>query len=136
MNDVLAGFNLICRRKWRSKKYPQGLNIGPLGDVLGINEKQEDPFIMATSRLSCRHCGYTKAQVFRKLKTCDRCKMPVYCSRACQKKAWKTHRPMCESNRRAIRAYKKAISLLINIFKLVVSVIVIIYYTLQYYVLW
>ena len=125
-NDVLAGCNLIYRRKLRSKKYPQGLNIGPLGDVLGINEKQEDPFIMATSRLSCRHCGYTKAQVLRKLKTCDRCKMPVYCSRACQKKAWKTHKPMCESNRRAIRAYKKAISLLIILFELVVLVLVLV----------
>ena len=87
MDDVMAGFNLKHRKKPRSKKYPKGLNIGPLGDVLGINEKQEDPFLTATSRLSCRHCGYTEAQVLRKQKSCGRCKMAVYCSESCQKKA-------------------------------------------------
>ena len=110
MNDVMVGRNLKHRRKPRSKKYPKGLNIGPLGDVLGTNEKQEDPFLTATSRLSCRHCGYTEAQVFRKLKKCGKCKMAVYCSESCQKKAWKTHKPMCESNRRANSAYKEAIN--------------------------
>ena len=110
MNDVMVGRNLKHRRKPRSKKYPKGLNIGPLGDVLGTNEKQEDPFLTATSRLSCRHCGYTEAQVFRKLKICGKCKMAVYCSESCQKKAWKTHKPMCESNRRANSAYKEAIN--------------------------
>ena len=102
--------NLKHRRKPRSKKYPKVLNIGPLGDVLGTNEKQEDPFLTATSRLSCRHCGYTEAQVFRKLKKCGKCKMAVYCSESCQKKAWKTHKPMCESNRRANSAYMEAIN--------------------------
>ena len=110
MNDVMVGRNLKHRRKPRSKKYPKGLNIGPLGDVLGTNEKQEDPFLTATSRLSCRHCGYTEAQVFRKLKKCGKCKMAVYCSESCQKKAWKTHKPMCESNRRANSAYMEAIN--------------------------
>ena len=110
MNDVMVGRNLKHRRKPRSKKYPKGLNIGPLGDVLGTNEKQEDPFLTATSRLSCRHCGYTEAQVFRKLKKCGKCKMAVYCSESCQKKAWKTHKPMRESNRRANSAYKEAIN--------------------------
>ena len=108
-NDVMTGFNLKNRRKARSKKAPKGLNIGPLGDVLSINEKQEDPCVTAKSRLSCRHCGYTEAQVFGKLKSCGKCKMAVYCSESCQKKAWKTHKPMCESNRRASNAYKEAI---------------------------
>jgi len=47
----------------------------------------------------CDHCGKTLLELqheSKTLKTCDNCKMVLYCSPECQQKAWKLHEPHCE----------------------------------------
>ena len=83
------------------------MNVGPVGDVLGINEKLSDPFLAPISRLVCEYCSNSKAPNGQKLKVCDRCKMAAYCSKSCQKKTWKTHKQHCDSYKRADAAYKE-----------------------------
>ena len=106
LNDIMLGSFCKAQKKARSKNASKGLNIGPVGDVLGINEKECNPFATPTSNLTCEHCGLSEAQVDGKLKKCGRCKIAVYCSKSCQGKSWKTHKQMCEFYRRVDQAYK------------------------------
>ena len=46
----------------------------------------------------CGGCGRVDEQ--RAFLKCAGCKVTLYCSRACQKKDWKTHKPNCKSFRR------------------------------------
>ena len=107
-DDAMTGYYFKSQRKARGKTVSKGKNIGPVGDVLGVNEKHT-LFEIVTSRLSCQYCGYSNAQIVGKLKACGNCKMEVYCSKTCQRKGWKTHKPVCESYKRVDRAYKEAI---------------------------
>ena len=110
LNDAMAGCLLKERKKFRIKSLKDNvnrLNVGPVGDVLGINEKLSDPFLAPISRLVCEYCSNSKAPNGQKLKVCDRCKMAAYCSKSCQKKTWKTHKQHCDSYKRADAAYKE-----------------------------
>eukprot|EP00033_Pygsuia_biforma_P002520 GCRY01002791.1.p1 GENE.GCRY01002791.1~~GCRY01002791.1.p1 ORF type:complete len:120 (-),score=11.00 GCRY01002791.1:69-392(-) len=42
---------------------------------------------------SCEVCGKTED-----LLSCARCRLVQYCSRECQKKDWKQHKPQCMAN--------------------------------------
>ena len=106
LNDIMLGSFCKAQKKATSKNASNGLNIGPVGDVLGINEKECNPFLTPTSNLTCEHCGLSEVQVDGKLKKCGRCKIAVYCSKSCQEKSWKTHKQMCEFYRRVDEAYK------------------------------
>jgi MYND finger len=44
----------------------------------------------------CHKCGSTTSN--RKLLTCSQCKTATYCSRECQRNAWKTHKRTCRSH--------------------------------------
>jgi splicing suppressor protein 51 len=46
---------------------------------------------------TCVSCGKTETELSpeQTLKRCSRCRVPVYCSRACQKAHWKTHKSAC-----------------------------------------
>jgi len=48
-----------------------------------------------TMTSSCANCGKTKDQV-KKLSLCSGCKSLVYCSKFCQKAAWKSHQKQCK----------------------------------------
>ena len=106
LNDSIIGSFCKAQKKARSKNASKRSNIGPVGDVLGINEKESNPFLTPTFNLTCEQCGLSGAQVDGKLQKCGSCKIAVYCSKNCQKKSWKTHKQMCEFYRRADRAYK------------------------------
>lgn len=43
----------------------------------------------------CSHC-FNQAPVGKKLMTCSACAFARYCSKDCQKFAWKDHKPECE----------------------------------------
>ena len=106
LNDVMAGSLMNDYRKARRKKVSKELNIGPVGNFLGISAEKSNLFVSQTSNLLCEYCGYIEAQIGHKLKVCGRCKMAVYCSKSCQEKAWKTHKQICEFYKTVDRAYK------------------------------
>ena len=108
-DDAITGCHFKSKRKARAKTASRGINIGPVGDVLGINEKHS-LFEKNASKLGCRCCGYSNPQIDGKLKTCGNCKMEVYCSKSCQKRDWKYHKPMCEFYKRVDRAYKETVN--------------------------
>ena len=45
--------------------------------------------------VSCFHCNQAEKQVKGGLKLCTRCRGASYCSKECQTKDWKVHRPIC-----------------------------------------
>ena len=71
LNDALSGSYMKAFRKARRKKASKGFNIGPVGDVLGINEKQSNPFVAQICNLPCEYCGYSEAQIGCKLKVLE-----------------------------------------------------------------
>ena len=79
-------------RKLESRGASKGLNIGPVRNVLGVNDKQSNLFITLLHNLICAYCGYLKAQIGGIMKVCSKCKRVVYCSRSCQVKERKTHK--------------------------------------------
>ena len=105
LSNIMLGTFCKAYKKAASTNASKGINIGPVGDVLGINEER-NPFFTPTSNLTCEDCGLSEAQIDAKLKKCGRCKIAVYCSKNCQQKSWKTHKQMCESYLKGDRAYK------------------------------
>jgi hypothetical protein len=46
---------------------------------------------------SCARCHRTQDQLPEPMKRCTGCRSVLYCSRDCQKLAWKTHKPSCRT---------------------------------------
>lgn len=46
---------------------------------------------------SCARCHRTQTQLAEPMKRCTGCRSVLYCSRECQKLAWKTHKPSCRT---------------------------------------
>ena len=63
-------------------------------------EMHEDTLVRVGALMTpkCGGCGRVDEQ--RAFLKCAGCKVTLYCSRACQKKDWKTHKPNCKSFRR------------------------------------
>ncbi|KAG7386635.1 hypothetical protein PHYPSEUDO_015419 [Phytophthora pseudosyringae] len=78
------------------------LNKADKQDGTDKEEKQDAPALDCCSR-----CGavqrFTPDNPEGKLMTCGGCRSVAYCSRECQKKAWKKHKPDCK----AIRAQRE-----------------------------
>ena len=106
LNDAMTGSLMKDVRKARKKNASNGLDIGSVGSFSGIDGKKSNLLVSQTSILQCEYCGYIQAQLDDKLKVCGRCKMSLYCSKRCQKKAWKIHKQICEAYETADRAYK------------------------------
>ena len=45
----------------------------------------------------CGHCGISESAEARTFSRCARCKLVPYCSEACQKVAWRSHKAVCQS---------------------------------------
>ena len=45
----------------------------------------------------CGHCGTSETAEARTFALCVRCKNVVYCSAACQKVAWRSHKAVCQT---------------------------------------
>ncbi|KAI0747597.1 hypothetical protein C8Q80DRAFT_1167581 [Daedaleopsis nitida] len=43
----------------------------------------------------CSHCGKDQSELQEPLKRCARCAAVVYCSKACQRSAWPSHKILC-----------------------------------------
>ena len=43
----------------------------------------------------CDACGNSQSLLSEKLKKCQGCKVTFYCSKDCQKMAWKAHKKVC-----------------------------------------
>lgn len=43
----------------------------------------------------CDHCGVLAKESGVKLQSCARCALAFYCSKECQRAAWKAHKPVC-----------------------------------------
>lgn len=63
-------------RQEMAKSLAKMYNLDQLDSLL------EDP--------KCAQCGHMASQ------RCSRCKNEWYCSRPCQVKCWKTHKPICD----------------------------------------
>ena len=46
---------------------------------------------------SCARCHRTQDQLSEPMRRCTGCRSVLYCSRECQKLAWKTHKPSCRT---------------------------------------
>ena len=111
LNDAMVGRLSKLKRKdmiKTLKSNTKGLKIGPVGDVLGINEKLSNPCKLPLSCLTCEHCSYSEAQIGHKLKKFSRCKVAVYCSRRCQEEAWKTHKQLCDDLKGLLHVIRKS----------------------------
>ncbi|TFK63413.1 hypothetical protein BDN72DRAFT_322885 [Pluteus cervinus] len=53
--------------------------------------------------IQCQYCLRTKAEVAT-LSKCAGCRIELYCSKECQKKAWPTHKVKCKLNQKARKA--------------------------------
>lgn len=82
---------------------PRDIHALPDRSILtGINVmKQEEWYMNGVAEakdnlklLSCDHCGKVEKS-FHEFKTCQRCNKVEYCSKACQKQAWKLHKKTC-----------------------------------------
>jgi len=93
----------------RGEDGTKGFNIGPVGDVLELNDKAH-PFFKPPSAQTCEYCGYSEFQLKRKLKACSKCKKSVYCSTECQQKGWKLHKATCLSYSKAKQGRSKKMS--------------------------
>ncbi|KAI0648659.1 hypothetical protein C8Q79DRAFT_462140 [Trametes meyenii] len=51
----------------------------------------------------CNYCS-AKGTLQKKLSVCTGCKKELYCSRECQRAAWKTHKPLCLQEGMVLRA--------------------------------
>ncbi|KAH9939884.1 hypothetical protein B0H21DRAFT_755620 [Amylocystis lapponica] len=49
--------------------------------------------------LQCQWCGASRATPGVTLHKCAACKIEMYCSSECQRKAWPTHKGVCQTNR-------------------------------------
>ena len=49
----------------------------------------------APTNPSCSGCGKKESEAEKKLKTCSRCRVAMYCTRDCQKKDHKVHKKVC-----------------------------------------
>jgi len=58
--------------------------------VTRTSQEYEDQF-----ETSCANCHQWKSTA-QKLYQCAACKNTLYCSRSCQRQAWKTHAPQCD----------------------------------------
>ena len=63
-------------------------DLGPVGDVLGIN---------ADRKISCEYCGLSEGVLRKKFLKCSGCKTALYCSEKCQLDGWDYHEPFCTS---------------------------------------
>ena len=63
-------------------------DLGPVGDVLGIN---------AGRTISCEYCGFSEGVLKKKFLKCSGCETTLYCSEKCQLEGWDYHEPFCTS---------------------------------------
>jgi len=89
--DSLLSFDRMMRQ---NKNAPKSFDIGPVGDVLKINDKP-NMFYSPPSQ-NCEGCGVSEFLLKRKLKACGECKIVFYCSPECQQRKWKLHRSSCQ----------------------------------------
>jgi hypothetical protein len=111
------------RSVWQSKNLPRGENspwmatfIAPLYTetdsnckeisnkilpLLLIEDSSDDrvsllnvPYVKFSSLIMCAACSVKKVSLLK----CSRCKTVSYCSIACQKEHWTTHKPRCTSS--------------------------------------
>lgn len=73
-------------------------------ELMGWDEEPEpqhpdsDPKETQRKELTqCQHCFISQAEG-AKLSRCSRCKVEMYCSKECQKQAWKSHKEKCDIN--------------------------------------
>jgi len=109
-NDGQSGEALLAASIDTPRKHRSWPDPIERGDVLGTRERDTDADIAsaigAASALCARH--FDLAQLPRKPKTCAgcfrlttspkrcaRCKSEIYCSSACQRLSWPTHRALC-----------------------------------------
>jgi len=68
-------------------------NTIPQDDRRKNSEQTEETLSQALMLMPCHHCGKLKPRA--ELKKCARCKAARYCSKECQKAAWKYHQRVC-----------------------------------------
>ena len=101
-DKAFSGFIIKGKMKGSEEK-----SVGPVCNVAGASNNV-GPYKIQKSKQVCSHCGDSNVQLGRKLKTCSLCKKVMYCSKSCQVKDWKKHKPICESHPSLDKKSKKA----------------------------
>ena len=101
-DKTLSGFIIKGKTKGSDEK-----SVGSMCNV-AVASNSVGPYKIQKSRQVCSHCGDSNVQLGRKLKTCSLCKNVMYCSKACQVKDWKKHKPICESHSSLDKKSKRA----------------------------
>ena len=86
-----------------SKPPPQtGIEVKVLTDTRPQGHKRQQRFKISMSECCCESCG----KVEPGMKQCQQCRTCFFCSAACQKAAWKEHKPYCV---RMAKAHKESL---------------------------
>ena len=84
--DLLANEVLLASPPKTRVRQGRVSLLGPLDHVARVNAKRQH------SERECNVCGQRPAK-----KTCSRCKVAAYCSEACQRRDWRTHKATCRA---------------------------------------
>jgi hypothetical protein len=70
------------------------LNLPP-GRQRAVSEKEQQRVAL----LACAGCGKSESTI-RSFKACARCQSVVFCGKECQRKSWKSHKKICNTNKK------------------------------------
>ncbi|TCD63311.1 hypothetical protein EIP91_005692 [Steccherinum ochraceum] len=93
MRDSLAGYVL----RGDLPEHPVAVALGPEWFANAPSWRPPVHTAMPSGAGACEHCGKTTQKGESKLLKCARCQGVVYCSKDCQKAAWKQHKPTCKA---------------------------------------
>ncbi|TCD63310.1 hypothetical protein EIP91_005691 [Steccherinum ochraceum] len=100
MREMLSGYVL---REELPVEHPVATALGPAWFANASSSRSPEtrswwmPSGSGSSSSACAQCGAQKGSVGEELLRCSRCKDAYYCSKDCQKVAWKSHKSICRS---------------------------------------
>uniref|UniRef100_A0A7S2UNG7 MYND-type domain-containing protein n=1 Tax=Attheya septentrionalis TaxID=420275 RepID=A0A7S2UNG7_9STRA len=67
----------------------------PTGRQRAVSEKEQQRVAL----LACAGCGKSESTI-RSFKACARCQSVVFCGKECQRQSWKSHKKICNTNKK------------------------------------
>ncbi|CAG9461369.1 unnamed protein product [Pedinophyceae sp. YPF-701] len=80
------------------RKQPPAAGAPPAAAPPAQAVRPAQAVLLTGAKDRCNHCGKLESQLAsRKLSACSQCRNAHYCSRECQRAAWKSHKPECKA---------------------------------------